>query len=59
MTNDILDVIARNLYKNDDVVPIYFEDKRDIVKYEGTVLKVNGIKKKVLRNLLLDKFFLL
>nr|UVX55157.1 MAG: hypothetical protein [Bacteriophage sp.] len=47
MANDILDVIARNLYKNDDVVPMYFEDKRDIIKYEGTVLKVNGIKKKV------------
>lgn len=47
MANDILDVIARNLYKNDDVVPMYFEDKRDIIKYEGTVLKVDGIKKKV------------
>ena len=33
MANDILDVIARNLYKNDDVVPMYFEDKRDIIKY--------------------------
>lgn len=47
MANDILDVIARNLYKNDDVVPMYFEDKGDIIKYEGTVLKVDGIKKKV------------
>lgn len=47
MANDILDVIARNLYKNDDVVPMYFEDKKDIIKYEGTVLKVTGIKKKV------------
>lgn len=47
MANDILDVIARNLYKNDDVVPMYFEDKKDIIKYEGTVLKVDGIKKKV------------
>lgn len=47
MANDIIDVIARNLYKNDDVVPMYFEDKRDIIKYEGTVLKVDGIKKKV------------
>lgn len=47
MANDILDVIARNLYKNDDVVPMYFEDKKDIIKYEGTILKVTGIKKKV------------
>lgn len=47
MANDILDMVARNLYKNDDVVPMYFEDKKDIIKYEGTVLKVPGIKKRV------------
>lgn len=47
MAESILDMVARNLYKNDDVVPMYFEDKKDIIKYEGTVLKVPGIKKRV------------
>lgn len=47
MAENILDMISRNLYKNDDVVPMYFEDNSDVIKYEGTVLKIPGIKKMV------------